>query len=101
MTDREPIGNHTSIRRGTAVVFHELDGEAVLVHLERGTCFTLDPIGTRIWQLIGAGTVIAEITEALRLEFDVAVDVLEAEVRALAAELVSRELCVTGSSSVP
>jgi hypothetical protein len=100
VSDRERLGNGTSIRRGAAVVFQELDGEAVLVHLDRGTCFTLDPIGTRIWQLIGDGAVIAEITEALRLEFDVAFEVIEADVRALVAKLVDRELCVTGVANI-
>ena len=100
MTASGRIGNDTPIRRGAAVVFQELDGEAVLVHLDRGTCFTLDPIGTRIWQLIGDGAVIGDITEALRLEFDVAFEVLEADVRSLVAELVTRELCVPGVTSV-
>jgi coenzyme PQQ synthesis protein D (PqqD) len=99
MTEPEGIGNDTAIRRGASVVFQDLDGEAVLVHLQRGTCFTLDPIGTRIWQLIGDGALIAEIIDALRLEFDVAADVLAADVRALVAELLSRELCVAGVSN--
>jgi hypothetical protein len=100
MTDCERIGDGTPIRRGASVVFQELDGEAVLVHLDRGTCFTLDPIGTRIWQLIGDGAAIPDIIEALRLEFDAASEVVEADVRALLAELLSRELCVTGISKV-
>ena len=33
------------------VLFRELDGELVLLNLTRGTYFSLDPVGTRIWLL--------------------------------------------------
>jgi Coenzyme PQQ synthesis protein D (PqqD) len=100
MSDFGRIVGDTRIRRGAAVVFQELDGEEVLVHLERGTCFTLDPIGTRVWQLIGDGAVVTEIIEALGTEFDVAFEVLEADVCALIADLLARELCETGATNI-
>ena len=34
------------------VVFRDLEGEAVVLNLKTGRYFGLDPVGTRIWQLL-------------------------------------------------
>ena len=34
------------------VVYRELEGEAVVLNLKTGRYFGLDPVGTRIWQLL-------------------------------------------------
>jgi len=34
------------------VLFRELDGEAVLLNLKTGIYFGLNPVATRMWQLI-------------------------------------------------
>ena len=87
-----PTAADSRVRRRSGVVFQELEGEAVLVHLDRGTCFTLDPIGTRIWQLIGDECDLDRIATVLTAEFDVARDVAERDLRGLIEELLAREL---------
>lgn len=81
-------------------MFQELNGEAVLVHLEHGTCFALDPIGTRIWQLIGDESGVARIATVLAVEFDVAPETAEQDLLALIEELLARELVATDDPSV-
>ena len=99
MSHQKTIAADSRVRRGTGVVFQELDGEAVLVQLERGTCFTLDPIGTRIWQLIGEGDEVGRVAAALAGEFDVAPEVVERDLYLLLEELLARELLVADRSS--
>ena len=94
MTSERSIVAGTRVRRGASIVFQEVEGEAVLVNLERGTCFTLDPVGTRIWQLIGDGERAGHMTEVLTAEFDVAHDLAERDLFVLLSELVARELVV-------
>lgn len=53
------------------VVFRELAGEAVLLHLRTGVYFGLDPVGTRIWQLIVEGKSFQETLDVLVAEYDV------------------------------
>src|SRR5262245_61020635 len=83
------------VRRGAGVVSHELDGDAVLVHLDRGTGFTLDPIGPRIWQLIGDGDEVGRMAAVLIGEFEVEHEVAERALYALLEELLARELLVS------
>ena len=42
---------------------------AVLLDIEQGLCFSLNPIGTRIWEMVKDGRSVAEITDALQLEY--------------------------------
>jgi hypothetical protein len=42
---------------------------AVLLDIEQGLCFSLNPVGTRIWEMIKDGRSIDEITDALEQEF--------------------------------
>src|SRR5712692_9814762 len=42
---------------------------AVLLDIEQGLCFSLNPIGTRIWEMVKDGRSLAEITDALQLEY--------------------------------
>jgi hypothetical protein len=74
------------------VVFREIDGEAVLLHLERGTYFGLDPIGTRVWLAIVEHGCARPVLAPLLEEFDVTADTLESDVRSLLADLSAYDL---------
>ena len=66
--------------------------ETVLLHLDSGTYFGLDPVGTRTWQLIQAGKSLSQVCDAIIEEFDVSRQVLEQDVLALARDLVDKKL---------
>ena len=77
----------------TDVVAREVGGEMVLLDLTSGLYFGLDPVGTRIWELVTEETrSLAEICDTIEAEFDAPRDVIEADMLALAAELRDREL---------
>jgi hypothetical protein len=44
---------------------------AVLLDIEQGLCFSLNPVGTRIWEMLKDGRSLNEITDALEQEFQV------------------------------
>jgi hypothetical protein len=54
-----------------AVAFTELDGEAVLLNVDTGIYYGLDPMGTRVWRLLVAGATPRHICDALLEEFEV------------------------------
>lgn len=62
---------HVRVRVSPDVVFRELEGELVLLHLRTGVYFGLDPVGTRVWQLLAGGRSLPEILEILVDEYDV------------------------------
>ncbi len=66
--------------------------EMVLLHLESGIYFGLDPVGARVWQLIQAGKSLSQACDAMIEEYDVSRQVLEQDVLALARDLVDKKL---------
>ena len=87
-----PAATDDRVAPAPDVLSRTLDGEAVLLDLASGRYFGLNEVGTRVWELLGAGKSIAEIREVLLAEFDVPPDVLERDVSELLDALRSRGL---------
>jgi hypothetical protein len=61
-------GDHTiNVAKGVRNVISQ-DG-AVLLDIEQGLCFSLNPMGARIWEMINDGSSLDKITDALEQEF--------------------------------
>jgi len=89
-----PLCLDDRIRPGEEVLFQTIEGETVLLHLERGVYFGLDPVGTRVWEaVVQHGSARAALPRLLD-EFDVSPDTLAADVLRLLEELLASELIV-------
>lgn len=86
------ISLDTRVRVSEAVVFRELDGEAVILQLDEGVYFGLDPVGTRLWQLIEGQGLLRGALQAGLAEFDVRPDVLERDLIDLVRQLADKRL---------
>ena len=73
-----------------SVITRELSGETVLLNLESGVYYGLDAVGTRVWQLIMQGRTIASVCDTMIEEYEVAAQVLHADVTRLVGELHDR-----------
>ena len=66
--------------------------ETVILHLKNGAYYGLDAVGTRIWEMLKEGSSPADICARMADEYNVAPDVLEADVRRLLGELQASEI---------
>ncbi len=80
------------------VLFRELDGEAVLLNLDDEAYYGLDPVGTRMWLVLGATESIAAAHAQLLNEYDVDEERLRNDLIALIEELDQRGLVFIGDS---
>jgi hypothetical protein len=76
------------------VVFRELDGEAVLLRLDAGIYYGLDPVGTKIWELIAELRSLRLVFEAMQRDYDVEAATLETDLLRLVTELCANGLSV-------
>jgi hypothetical protein len=74
------------------VMARKVGDETVLLHLGSCTYFSLDTVGTRIWQLIGEGKSPVEICEVMLDEYEVSREDLECDTMKLVQELVAQDL---------
>ena len=82
-----------------SVVFRELDGEAVLLHLDTGVYFGLDPVGTRVWTLLLEHGSPAEVCDRMLEEFEVSSEVLQPDVLHLLDELLDKGLVIPAADA--
>lgn len=76
------------------VMARQVGEETVILDLASGTYFGLDPVGARIWQLMGEGKTLSEICDTMLDEYEVTRDALERDVIELAQKLSAQGLVV-------
>jgi hypothetical protein len=70
----------------------EIDGEVVALNVDKGVCYGLDPVGSRIWSMLERPTAIVEICAAMAQAYDVEDAVCARDVTDLIADLASEGL---------
>ena len=68
--------------------------ETVILHLENGTYYGLDEVGTRIWALVKEGVASPDICLTLSDEFRVELATIEADARHFFGELQKQGLLI-------
>jgi hypothetical protein len=75
-----------------SVMAREVGNELVILDVASGSYFGLDPVGTRIWQLLSAGMCLADAAEVLVGEYEVERSQLEHDLVILAEKLLAQGL---------
>jgi hypothetical protein len=88
-----------TVRVSEDVVFRELDGEAVLLHLGTGIYFGLNGVGTRIWNLLQQETSIQKVYGQLLAFYDVSPQQLQDDLISLIAEMREKGLVQDGQAA--
>lgn len=78
--ERKSIKEHTIIVKNKSIDDTDLDGEKVMMDLEKGRYFMMNTVGSRIWELIEKPLQVNEIVNTLLQEYDVSHDTCEKEV---------------------
>lgn len=73
--------------RNSRTISGRLHDELVMMDIEQGRYFSLNPVATRIWELLETPSDIAEICKRLMDEYDVEVEQCRAEVSKVLEEL--------------
>ena len=80
--------------RNKQIIDGELDNNQVMMHLEKGKYYGLNPVGKRIWDIIDQPASFQEITTILLKEFDVSKEQCEQEVRAFLDKALENEIII-------
>lgn len=80
------------------VIQEIIDGEAIIADLGRGFYYSLDAIGSQIWNALVAGSSAVEIIDALVNRFDADRETVAAGTNALLQRLVAEMLIVPRES---
>lgn len=78
--------------RSVAVKWRVLDEEGVLVHLESGTYFSLNPVGLFIWDRCTGGLTVRDIAEGVVAEFEVEAEEARGDLEEFLEALADQDL---------
>ena len=82
----------TQISIPEAIYTQEVDDETILLDVESGKYFGLDPVGTRMWQLLRQHGLLRTVYETILAEYEVTPERLETDLIALAEKMVEKGL---------
>lgn len=81
---------NTQVIPSKDVLLKEVDGEAVILHLAKGSYFGLDEVGTDIWNAVSKSHKVSSAFEKLVDTYDVEPATLEQEVTEFVSTLVDQ-----------
>jgi hypothetical protein len=82
----------------SSVVSAELDGEMVLLDIESGIYFGIDPVGTIIWNKLSEGADVEVIISSILSEYDIDADTVRADVATFIETLRDKNLIVPNAA---
>jgi len=77
------------------VLAREIDGETVLLNLETGVYFGLDPVGTDMWRAIQTNGRLQDVFASIAQEYDVDAATLRADLLQLVNQMCEKGLLQT------
>ncbi len=86
------INLDTRISVPEAVYTQAVGEETILLDTQGGRYFSLDPVGTRMWQFIREHGVLRPVFEILLTEYDVIPERLESDLLALVSKMIDKGL---------
>ena len=74
-------------RRNQETISGQIDDEIVMVDIEKGSYFSLNPVATRIWELLEQPLTLDSLCDQLLTEYDVLPEQCRADVTEHLAEM--------------
>jgi hypothetical protein len=97
MADKKTvISSETVFRKSADVIERQLEGEAVLLDLKTGIYYSLDPVGSRVWELVDGSKSLDSIARLITGEYDIGHGQALEDMRELMADLLDEGLVAKG-----
>lgn len=78
--------------RNPDLVATDMDGETVMMSIERGEYFGLGGVGSRVWELLAQPTSLAQLADAIGAEYEVDASTCLADLQRFVADLLANGL---------
>jgi hypothetical protein len=79
-------------KRNEQILSQRVSGTLVLLNVDDGQYYTLNEVGSRVWELCDGTTSVAEMAALICRDFDAPLDTVRADVLELIAELADGHL---------
>jgi len=87
---------NSMVKRSSEPLQAGLDDEVVMMSVEKGCYYGLDPVGARIWELLESPKKVSEVVDELLKAYEVEQEVCERETIAFLESLIEEDLAEVG-----
>jgi hypothetical protein len=84
---KKSISGESVVAQIADMVTSDIDDEKVMMSIEKGSYYGLDPVGSRVWELIEKPVRVSDLVDTLLTRYDVDRETCEADVAAFLHEL--------------
>jgi hypothetical protein len=84
----------TRLRHAPDATYQVVAGEAILIHLQTGTYYSLNEVGTSFWSLLDGQRSLGDCADEIAREYSAPHDVVVGDLIELAGELVKEGLAI-------
>lgn len=77
---------------GPRVISENIDGELILVNMEKGTYYSTDDVGAELWRLIESGCRVSDMFDALHSQYDAGPEQIAEAISTFLARLKEEDL---------
>ena len=84
--------NQTLVIRNSDLISTEMDGDTVMMSIERGEYFGLGGVGTRAWALLAQPTCVDAMAQTICNEFEVDLPTATADLQKFVQDLLDHSL---------
>jgi len=82
----------STVKRSTEPLQAGLDDEVVMMSVEKGSYYGLDPVGARIWEILESPKQVSDVVADLLEAYEVEKEVCERETVAFLQSLIDEDL---------
>ena len=86
------IGLDVNVKHAVGIVSADMDGEKVMMNIEKGKYYGLDCIGSRIWELLEGPNTVRKVVGTLLKEYNVEEKNCQQDVLAFISKLYAQGL---------
>jgi hypothetical protein len=86
------LSDVTRISRSPDVLTTEIDGEVLMMSIERGCYFSLNEVGLDIWRRLDTPRSFAELIDGLAADYDATRATIMQDVRALLGQMLAEDI---------
>lgn len=83
------------ISRHESIIHSKLDDEIVMLSIEKGKYFGLNPVGSRIWELIEEPKTVSTIISTLADEYEVSLETCEKDLLHFLSQMAEQQIIQT------
>ncbi len=95
------LSDDSMVKASGEQVSSEIDSETVSLNLKSGIYYSLNAVGSRIWQILQESSSVRDIRETIVEEFEVDAERCERDVLRLLSELAAKGLIEVDGAKTP